>query len=552
MSDSRKLCTIGLDFGSLSCRGVLVCASDGEILVESEYEYPHGVMSTTLPDGTALPPQWALQSPDDYLSAMENTLLALSAEADKLDCKIVSIGIDTTASTVIPVNEKLEALCTEKNFAARPNAWPKMWKHHAAKEEAVALTEAARKLGYSVLSNYGGTIGAEFYLPKVLQVYNEDPEVFSATYAFLELGDWLTSLLVGEKVRSAAYLSCKAMWDKDAGYPSSDLFDEIQKGLSEPMLSKLIGNGEWRVAWPGECAGELCSSAAAKLGLTPSIKLSAPQMDGYAGLPGCGIYQAGKLMMAVGTSTSFILLSNTAQPVKDVCASVNGSVLPGFMCHAAGQPCTGDMFRWFIENQVPEAYTIASAGDIHGYLTSLAEKIPASNSKLIALDWWNGNKSCLNNSCLSGVLVGLTLSTKPEHIYRALLESAAFGARIIAENFEHQGVAIDKVVASGGISLKNPLLMQIYADILQKPVSVCSAPQAAALGSAIYAASAAGLYPDVIQASKAMGAGELKLYTPRQDNVEHYNALYEEYKALYDYFGRKNPQIMYGLNVKTD
>lgn len=558
MGEKEGFYTIGLDFGSLSCRGVLADTADGTIMAEAEFVYPHGVIDTALPDGTKLPPLWALQDPQDYLDGLENTVRELLQKSGAAPERVLALGLDTTASTVIPVDRELRPLCLEERFQNRPHAWPKLWKHHAAIREAEQITELAKQMRLPVLEKYGGTVGAEFLLPKVLQVFHEDREVFEAAESFFELGDWLTSLLTGEEIRSGTALTCKSMWSPEEGYPPEAFFRSLHGELAELPRKKLAWHNGAKpgIVWPGERAGSLCLSMAERLGLAAGTVVTAPQMDAYAGLPGSGISGPGSLMMMIGTSTGYMLLGEEKKTVPGICASVENSILPGFMCYAAGQAGVGDIFGWFIKTCVPESYVRAASErglSLHGYLTELALQSRPGENGLLALDWWNGNKSCLNNSCLSGLILGMDLRTKPEHIYRALLEATAFGARKIVENFEANGVPVKEIVACGGIAQKNTLLMQIYADVLGKPIKGNPVTQTAALGSAIYAAAAAkgteGAHEDVFSAIHAMTGGSAKQYIPKTENSMVYSALYEEYIRLHDYFGTGGNAVMERLKT---
>ena len=527
-----KRYAIGLDYGSLSCRGVLACTDGGAILAEEEYVYPHGILSDALPDGTKLPPLWAVQHPQDYLDALARIIPALLQSSGVPPEAVAALGIDTTASTVVAVDGNLTPLCRKEGFAREIHAWPKMWKHHAAWREAEELTASIRERTPALLERYGGGVGAESMLPKLLQTLREAPGIFEAG-TFFECGDWLVSLLAGREVRSGSYLTCKSLWDPALGYPKGPLF--------EPLTEKLPPRGGAVLAWPGQSVGTLSPEMARKLGLSPRTVLSAPQMDAYAGLPGCGVSGPGVMAMVLGTSNACLLLGRESRPVSGICAAIPDSILLGFTGYAAGQPCTGDMLRWFTENCVPAACERAareSGRGLHAYLTGLAEKKRPGESGLIALDWWNGNKSVLNDPGLSGVLLGMTLATRPEDIYRALIESAAYGTRKILDTFRRAGAEVSSIIASGGGAAKNPMLMQIYADVLNMPVAVSACTQAAALGSAMYAAAAAGEYDSAAGAAAAMSQGTASRYLPRKEAAGVYGRLYAEYEAVHDYFGR--------------
>ena len=540
--------TIGLDYGSLSCRGILVSTTDGTILAENEFVYPHAVIDHQLPDGTPLPPQWALQDPDDFRQALYHIIPNLLKASQVQPSQVIAIGIDSTASTVIPVAEGLVPLCELSTFRNRPHAWPKMWKHHAATAEAAEITAAAVAQGLPVVVKSGGAIGCESLMPKVLQIFHEDAETFQNTVSFFELCDWIVSLLTDREVRSTPLLTCKSMWTPQNGYPKGQPFDAITPKLAfhddvHPVI-----------AAPGESVGTLHLSMAKELGLSENTVITAGQMDGYAALPGNGVADEGTLMMMIGTSTADMILGREWKDIPGVCAAMEDANLPNFTNYAAGQACIGDMFKWFIDNCVPENYAQEARKrglSIHAYLSKLAAASKPGETGLVALDWWNGNKSCLNDSRLSGLIVGMTLATRPEHIYRALIEASAFGARKIINNFREHGIPVHDIVACGGIALKNPFLMQIYADVFGMEIRTTTCTQTAALGAAIFAAAADGRrsgHHDVFSAIRAMGAKDTISYRPVIENVPKYKVIYQKYLELHDFFGKNHAPFMHGLH----
>ena len=540
--------TIGVDYGSLSCRGILVSTADGTIMAEDEFVYPHAVIDHQLPDGTPLPPQWALQDPDDFRQALYHIIPNLLKASQVQPSQVIAIGIDSTASTVIPATKGLVPLCEQPSFRNRPHAWPKMWKHHAAAAEAAEITAAAVAQGLPVVVKSGGAIGCESLMPKVLQFLHEDAETFQNTASFFELCDWIVSLLAGREVRSTPLLTCKSMWTPQNGYPKGQPFDSITPKLAfhdgvHPVI-----------AAPGEPVGTLHPSMAQSLGLPENTVITAGQMDGYAALPGNGVADEGTLMMMIGTSTADMILGREWKDIPGICAAMEDANLPHFTNYAAGQACVGDMFKWFIDNCVPENYAQEARRrgiSIHAYLSELAAASTPGETGLVALDWWNGNKSCLNDSRLSGLIIGMTLATRPEHIYRALIEGSAFGARKIIDNFREHGIPVHNIVACGGIALKNPFLMQIYADVFGMEIRTTTCTQTAALGAAIFAAAADGHcsgHPDVFSAIRAMGAKDTIPYRPVIENVPKYNVIYRKYLELHDFFGKSHALFMHGLH----
>ena len=551
----EKKYTIGLDYGSLSGRAVLADTCDGRIAAEAVMEYPHGIMDSLPLDGSPLKGQWCLQNPQDYVDVLEDVIPQLLKKSGIDPKAVVGLGVDFTASTVIPLDKDFKPLSSHEAFSGRPHAWTKLWKHHGAGEQAEKLTNLCREQGLPYLDWYGGRISVECLMAKVLQVFEEDRDCFEAADCFVEGADYITSLLAGEPVFGGSIAAAKAMWSREAGYPGDSFFrklDESLKGLPEKKLIDHFPAG--KIGYPGEQVGRLCPAMADRLGLLPGIAISAPQMDGYAAMPGIGMVKPGSLMMIIGTSTGIMALSREKRKVEGATACLPDTFYPGLWGYASGQASVGDGFEWFIQSCVPERYAREARKqkmNLHQYLTELASPLEPGQTGLIALDWFNGNKSCLGNSRLSGMLLGLRLQTKPEHIYRALLEATAFGARRIKEAYEKAGIVIEEIAACGGIAGKNPLLMQIYADVLGMPIKVSLCSQAPALGSAIYAAAAAGQetgYADIFEAAKSMGNDQHVMYVPKEENRLPYDELYQEYCTLHDYFGRGQNRVMERLS----
>ena len=528
---------IGLDFGSLSCRGVLVSPADGRILAEAVRPYEHGVLGC-LPDGSPVPEGFVLQDPRDFTAAMAGTVRDLMNAPDARDVLVTALGIDTTASTLIPVRRDLTPLCAEERFSADPRAYAVMWKDHRAVREASMLTEALHRVDLAWLGRLGGSVGAESLIAKAAHICLNAPAVYEAAFAFMELGDWLCSLLADKPIMSLTTLTCKDLYQEGTGYPDTAFFEAIDPQLGN-LPRKLMpwGREQAALGHPGEPAGVLCPAMAARLGLPEGVILTFAQMDGYAGLPGAGISEPGELLMTVGTSTGFFLLSGKDRGVHGVCAAVPGSMLPGFTGIAAGQAASGDAFQWYVDHAVPAAYQRAAAEarmDIHSWLCERVRALPDNAPHPIALDWLNGNKSPLNRPDLDAVIMGLTLGTKPEQIYRALMESTAFGARWIVETLAAQEIPVTRILVNGGIALKNPLLMQLYADVLGRPLAVTGCAQTAALGSAMAAAAAAERegyrrWPEII---RRMAPGTAAEYLPRPEKRALYDGLYRKYRRL--------------------
>jgi len=510
--------------------------------------YTHGVMDQFLPDGkTRLEHDWALQHPRDYLEVLELTIPAVVKEAGITKEQVIGLGIDFTACTILPIDVDLNPLCFREEYQDNPHSYVKLWKHHAAQDEADALNRIASEREEPFLKRYGGKISSEWMIPKVWQILNEAPSIYEAAHEILEATDWVVSQLTGKVVRNSCTAGYKAIWHKQEGYPSREFFKALDPRLENVVEEKLSND----IAPIGAKAGELTISFAERIGLLPGTAVAVGNVDAHVAVPAVGITEPGKLLMVMGTSTCHILLGEEEQVVPGMCGIVEDGVLPGLMGYEAGQSCVGDHFEWFIENCVPSDYLQEAniqGVSTHQLLTDKATMQRVGEHGLIALDWWNGNRSTLVDTNLTGVLLGATLLTKPEDIYRALIEATAYGTRTIVEAFRTSGVPVHEVYAAGGIAEKNALMMQIYADVLNMEIKISASSQTPALGSAMFGAVAAGAerggYATITEAATKMGRVKEKTYLPIPENVEVYEALFAEYTKLYDYFGRGENDVM--------
>ncbi len=539
--------SIGVDFGTLSGRAVLVNVATGEELADSVFDYPHGVMDETLPDGTRLGVDWALQHPQDYLDVFSHTIPGVLEKSGVSPADVIGVGIDFTACTVLPVKADGTPLCFLPKFAGNPNAYVKLWKHHAAQDKANALNETASSMGEEWLARYGGKISSEWAFPKLWQILDESPKVYEAMDAFVEAADWVIWQLTGKQTRNSCTAGYKAMWSKSEGYPSKAFFKALDPRMENVIEEKFSGP----VTPLGWKAGELTEAAAKLTGLNPGTAVAVANVDAHVTVPAVKIDSAGKMLAIMGTSTCHMLISDKEVKVPGICGVVEDGILPGFFGYEAGQSCVGDHFAWFIDNCLPKEYFDAAEKEgvnIHKYLRSKAEKLKVGESGLLALDWWNGNRSVLVDVDLTGVMLGMTLQTKPEEIYRTLIEATAYGTRKIIETFRENGVPVEEFYASGGISQKDPMTMQIYADVIGIPIKIAGSLQGPALGSAIFGAVAAGKqaggYDSVMEAAQAMGKLRDEVYIPIAENVKAYDKLYAEYSILHDYFGRGANDVM--------
>jgi len=540
--------TIGIDYGTQSGRAVLIDVETGHEVATAVKPYTHGVMDQFLPDGkTRLEHDWALQHPRDYLEVLELTIPAVVKEAGITKEQVIGLGIDFTACTILPIDVDLNPLCFREEYQDNPHSYVKLWKHHAAQDEADALNRIASEREEPFLKRYGGKISSEWMIPKVWQILNEAPSIYEAAHEILEATDWVVSQLTGKVVRNSCTAGYKAIWHKQEGYPSKEFFKALDPRLENVVEEKLSND----IAPIGAKAGELTISFAERIGLLPGTAVAVGNVDAHVAVPAVGITEPGKLLMVMGTSTCHILLGEEEQVVPGMCGIVEDGVLPGLMGYEAGQSCVGDHFEWFIENCVPSDYLQEAniqGVSTHQLLTDKATMQRVGEHGLIALDWWNGNRSTLVDTNLTGVLLGATLLTKPEDIYRALIEATAYGTRTIVEAFRISGVPVHEVYAAGGIAEKNALMMQIYADVLNMEIKISASSQTPALGSAMFGAVAAGAerggYATITEAATKMGRVKEKTYLPIPENVEVYEALFAEYTKLYDYFGRGENDVM--------
>ena len=544
--------SIGVDYGSLSGRAVLVDVATGEELASSVYEYPHAVMETQLPDGTKLGHDWALQHPQDYLDVLSHTIPAVLKEAGVSNEDVIGVGTDFTACTILPVKADGTPLCFLPEYKNRPHAYVKMWKHHAAQDKANMLNEIAEKRGETWLKNYGGKISSEWAIPKIWQILDEDEEIYNAMDRFIEAADWIIWQLCGKETRNSCTAGYKAMFNKRLGYPSDDFFKAL-----DPRLEHVIDEKFSRDITPlGGCAGYVTEKAAALTGLKVGTAVAIGNVDAHVCVPAVGIDGPGKMLAIMGTSTCHMMMGTTETQVPGICGVVEDGILPGFFGYEAGQSCVGDHFAWFIDNCLPASYyedAEKQGMNIHKYLRAKAEVKKPGESGLLALDWWNGNRSVLVDVDLTGMMLGMTLQTKPEDIYRALIEATAYGTRMIVENYRENGIPVEEFYASGGISQKDPMTMQIYADVLNMPIKIAGSLQGPALGSAIFASVAAGKekggYDNIFEAARALGKVKDTVYTPIPENVELYNKIFAEYRTLHDYFGRGANDVMKRLKA---
>jgi L-ribulokinase len=533
MSDERYV--VGVDFGTLSGRAVVVRVRDGAELSAAVYEYPDGVLDQQLPSGRALPPDWALQNPADWVGVLKNAVPeALRASGvDPVD--IIGIGTDFTACTVLPTDPAGRPLCQLAGLADRPHTWPKLWKHHAAQPHADRLNALARERKEPWIGRYGGKISSEWEFAKALQVLEEDPEIYQATARWIEAADWIVWQLTGQETRNACTAGYKGLY-QDGHYPSSDLLAALNPAFADFPQTRL---GQ-ALSPLGAPAGTLTADAARWTGLRPGTVVAVGNVDAHVSAPAACATEPGQMLAVLGTSTCHVMVGDRLAEVPGMCGVVDGGIIAGRWGYEAGQSGVGDIFAWWVDNNVPDSYRDEAQRRgiaVHQYLTQLCAGERVGAHGLLALDWMNGNRSVLVDHELSGVIIGLTLATRPEQVYRALLEATAFGTRRIIDAFTDAGLPVHELIVAGGL-LKNHELLQIYADITGRPLAVAVSEQGPALGSAIHAAVAAGCYPDVPTAAKAMGKVRRDAYLPDPARHAEYTDLYIDYVRLHDYLGR--------------
>jgi L-ribulokinase len=541
----RQACVVGVDFGTLSGRAVVVRAADGAELGSAVYEFPHGAMDRTLASsGASLQPQWALQDPDDWVGVLRTAIPAAVKAAGVAPADVIGIGTDFTASTPLPVLRDGTPLCWLEELADRPHAWPKLWKHHAAGRQADRINALAEERGEPWLARYGGKISSEWEFAKALQVLEEDPEVYERMERWVEGADWIIWQLCGVETRNLCTAGYKGI-RQDDHYPSEDFLRALNPDFADFVATRIEGP----LNALGSRAGGLTALAAKWTGLPEGIAVAVGNVDAHVTVPAAQATAPGQMTAIMGTSICHMMNGTELAVVPGMCGVVRDGIVPGLWGYEAGQSGVGDIFAWFVENQVPPRYHEEARErgvDLHDHLSDLAGRQEPGEAGLVALDWHNGNRSVLVDHELSGLILGLTLATRAEEIYRALIEATAFGTRTIVEAFASSGLAVNEFIAAGGL-IKNPVVMQIYSDVLRMPLHVIRSDQGPAVGSAMHAAVAAGAYPDIHAAAAAMGGITRDAFVPDERRSDVYDELFAHYTRLHDHFGRGGDDVMHRL-----
>jgi L-ribulokinase len=504
--------------------------------------YASGVIDRVLPEtGEELPSDWALQDPDDWRAVIEQGIPAVLDSAGISGQAVIGLGIDFTCCTVLPVTSDGTPLCSLESWRARPHAWPKLWKHHAAQPVADRLNEVARARGESFLARYGGKISSEWYFPKLIELWLEDRDVYHAASGFIEACDWIVWQLTGHERRATCAAGYKALWSPGGGLPPTDFFVSAYPGFDRP--DEKLGTQFFPL---GSCAGALRPELAEKVGLSASVAVAVGNVDSFVSVPGAGVLDPTSFLIVIGTSICDVVVHPEEILLPGITGVVGDGVLPGLYGYEAGQAAVGDMLAWFVELSGESA-----GSDRYAELEREAARLRPGANGLVALDWWNGNRTVLADADLSGVLCGMTLQTTQPEIYRALLESIAFGNRRIIDNFEEHGLLLNKLVACGGIAEKSPLTMQLLADTSGRRVVVPGSTEIPARGAALFGAVAAGPeaggFSDIMTAIDALAPAAGARYDPDPAAVDVYEDLYRLYRQLHDTLGQKQRELLHGL-----
>ncbi len=540
--------SVGVDFGTESGRALLVKVENGEEVASSVYEYKDGVIDEALPGSDIkLEPDWALQNPADYIQTLKKTIPDLLDKSGVDPEDIIGIGIDFTSCTMMPTDKKGTPLCMINKYKDNPHSWVKIWKHHAAQPEADRINEVARKRKEDFLPWYGGKYSSEWFFSKSLQILDEAPEIYEAADRLIEGADWIVLQMTEKERRNSCTAGYKALWNFDKGFPSPDFFRALDSRFENIVEEKMSED----IYSLGEKAGGLTKEVARLTGLIEGTSVAVGNVDAHVSVPAATITSARKMLMVMGTSICHMMVDKNLHIIPGLCGIVKEGILPGYYGYEAGQSGVGDIFAWFVKNCVPKEYSEEAARkgvDIHNLLEEKASTSKPGESGLVALDWWNGNRSILVDTDLGGLLLGCTLETKPEEIYCALIEATAFGTYKIINTFEENGVKIEELYACGGLPEKNKLLMQIYADVTGREIKIAASSQTPALGSAMFGAVAAGKkkggYDSIVEAAGKMAHLKVERFRPDEENHSLYEKIYTEYEKLHDYFGRGENDVM--------
>jgi L-ribulokinase len=531
-------CAVGIDFGTESGRALLLDLDSGAELAAQVVPYSRAVIDRELPStGERLPPDWALQDPEDWMAVVRRGVPAVLRTAGISGADVVGLGVDFTSCTVLPVEADGTPLCQTPELGGRRHAWPKLWKHHSAQPVADRLTEVAQERGETFLARYGGRISSEWYFPKLIELWLEDRELYARAGAFIEATDWMVWQLTGRECRQACTAGYKAMWHPDDGLPPVDYFTAAYPGFDRP--SEKLGEA---FAPLGHRAGAVRPELAAALGLGPDVAVAVGNVDSFVSVPGAGVHAPGSFVMVIGTSICDMLVGTDEVALPGITGVMRDGILPGLYGYEAGQVAVGDMLAWLVRLLDP-----AQGG--YAELEAAAAQLLPGECGLVALDWWNGNRSILADADLTGVIAGLTLQSSAADIYRAQLESIAHGNRRIVENFVEHGLAPREIVACGGIAHRSPLLMQLLCDSTGLPLRVPDSREVPARGAAMFGAVAAGHFSGIEAAVRALAPGTARSYNPRRAEQAAHDHVYAIYRRLHDLLGAEQVDLLHTLKA---
>lgn len=533
----------GFDFGTLSCRGVAIDLQNGKMVATAEEKYPHEVISHSMHHKKIpLKNEWYLQDPEDWIFTICSVSKQMLRTGNIQPKEVVGIGTDFTSCTLLPIAEEGIPLCLLKEFRDIPNAWPKLWKHHGAQKYAEEIEKYAKENTTWLKDYFGNSVSSEWTFPKILQVLREDPEIYDRAAYFMEAIDWIVMVLTGKVSRCSAVLGVNTFWIKGKGYPDERFCAALDPKMKNVVSTKLAGE----IVTVGDQVGNLIPKMAEKMGLTTNVVISAGHSDGAVAGCGAGVTESGSMILVMGTSTCHQMMYKEYHAFDGLCSIAEDGMVPGLYGYESGQPATGDIFQWFANTCTPKSYYDEAQKKnkpVLEYLGDLAEQLEPGANGLVALDWFNGNRSNLSNYNLSGAIIGLTLATKTEEIYRALVEANIYGSRKILDNYEMNDVHISVIYAVGGLARKSPWIMQMCADVFGQKVIVPLLDNVPALGAAVCGAVAYGKTdnnPDLqcfISATAHLIPQDSMIYTPNDEKHKKYQKVYEHYEKLHDLFG---------------
>ncbi len=522
---------LALDFGTESVRALVVDCGNGDEAARAVVPYEHGVITRDLP------PDFALQNPDDYVESSVEAIHAVLRDVPAT--RIDGIGVDFTACTILPILRDGTPLMRLDRFRDEPHAWVKLWKHHAAQPEADLVNEIARHRGEPLMQYYNGLVSSEWMLPKCWEVARHAPGVYAAADIFIDAGDWIVHEITGSFVRNSCVAGYKGLWNAELGFPSKEFL-----GALDPAIRDLDDKWLKKVMPPGRCAGAVSTSFAERSGLVAGTPVSAATIDAHSGVAGMGVCREGPVSLIMGTSTCHMVLAKELRFFEGFAAVAKDGIIPGYWGYESGQSAVGDIFGWFAEGFLGAGFDELSAK---------AAVLKPGTSGLVALDWLNGNRSVLMNANLTGMVLGLTLDSRPEEVYRAWVEATAFGTRTIIEAHVQAGIPATELAVCGGL-VQDPAIMQIYADVMGLPVKVAASSQAVALGAAIFGALAAEDDGSKVDRARAIEETIARMtrppattYRPDPAAKAVYDRLYDVYCHAHDHFGREHPSIMKSL-----